>query len=450
MSWLIFLILAFTLADSSIGGKLSPDAKEALTCDLPGGEHMKNAGGNDGAGLCVFTSVDHAARWQNEERAIGFQQRMRAEPGGGYPEKLERMMERHCSGAPFLQYTGNDPALLRLGLRTGRMPAVTYGFSPRYGGRVAHMVNLVHLSDRWACVLDNNYPGEDQYEWMTPPEFLKRWTMGGGGWAVFLLAPPPPPIPVPLHSAWQRCRPDRPGRPCPMPLPAPLPLEKDPPPANFGIEWEKVGRAESHRFNGQVISALQAERLLDPVGNLPDDQLAKRLTVIGTKEECERVRVDLQTKNELSAWKGAALFQAYRPEAWAVRGLGFATGKPRIVFQLPPDAEGKGAVLHAQADYADGPAGLAGGLRKADPNYDPLKDPDRRKDLPGPLTGAWENWLLALVIVLSLIAGRFSLPFLGLLAKFLRSFLPARKEPVDLDSLLDSLLKRQAERDKPE
>src|SRR5262249_26303980 len=40
------------------------------------------------------------------------------------------------------------------------------------------------------------FPGENQYEWMAPEEFYRRWKMGGSGWAVVLLNPPPPPIPV--------------------------------------------------------------------------------------------------------------------------------------------------------------------------------------------------------------------------------------------------------------
>jgi hypothetical protein len=52
------------------------------------------------------------------------------------------------------------------------MPAVTYGYSPRYGGRVAHMVNLVHLSERWAAILDNNFPGRIATSGWRRPSFF--------------------------------------------------------------------------------------------------------------------------------------------------------------------------------------------------------------------------------------------------------------------------------------
>jgi hypothetical protein len=53
-----------------------------------------------------------------------------------------------------------------------------------------------------------------------------------------------------------------------------------------------------------------------------------------------------------------------------------------IILQAPPDAKGKGVVLHLQKDYSDGPHGLAKAIRKADSSYDPKKDPDLREDCP--------------------------------------------------------------------
>jgi hypothetical protein len=62
------------------------------------------------------------------------------------------------------------------------MVGVTYGYSPRYKSKISHMVDCVHFTDKWAAVLDNNFPGEDQYEWMAPDEFLSRWKQVNGGW----------------------------------------------------------------------------------------------------------------------------------------------------------------------------------------------------------------------------------------------------------------------------
>ena len=433
--FLLLLNLSGFFADSQIGGRTSPDGVEALVCDLPALEHLKNTGGSDGAGLCVFTSVEHCARWQNEESLRGFQQKMRKEPGGGYPEKLDRMMARYCPNTAYLQYTGADSSLLKLALHTGRMPAVTYGFSPRYGNRIAHMVNLVHFSDRWACILDNNFPGEDKYEWMKPAEFERRWTLGNGGWAVFLLNPPPPHIPTqPITYSFQN----------------PVNQEEhslDSKLENFGIEQEKLDHAERYWLNGLALTNKQACKILGSATVLPDDSNLGRITLIGTKEACAMVQNDLSNHPSLLPYKGKYLLQSYLPEDWAVKNVGFdVSGSPRIIVQEAPNAKGSGRVLHSQADYADGPEGLANALRKADPNYDPSKDVDRRKLNPIQLPDWAGNWLVFAIALLSLIAGRFSLPVLGLIAAFLKTLVPAKKDAPDLDSLLDRLLKKLEER----
>jgi len=193
---LLFLCAGPAYAEkATIGGPTGPDGTE-VACDMPAMEHIKNIGGRDGAGLCVFTSIEHSGRWQNCEDLRGFQKKMRTEAGGGYPEKVVRMMQKYVPSARYVQYSGSDPAILDLAIRTGRMPSVTYGYSERYGGRVAHMVNLVHLDDRVACILDNNFIGADKLEWMSRNEFLRRWKLGGGGWAIVVLNPSPPPVPV--------------------------------------------------------------------------------------------------------------------------------------------------------------------------------------------------------------------------------------------------------------
>lgn len=437
--FLLLLNLPGIYADSQIGGRTSPDGIEALVCDLPALEHMKNTGGSDGAGLCVFTSVEHCARWQNEESLRGFQQKMRKEPGGGYPEKLDRMMARYCPNTAYLQYTGADSSLLKLALHTGRMPAVTYGFSPRYGNRIAHMVNLVHFSDRWACILDNNFPGEDKYEWMKPAEFERRWTLGNGGWAVFLLNPPPPPIPAPSqiqasNLSFQNTDPEE----------ETYPSSKF---ENFGIEQEKLDHSERYWLNGLALTSKQACKILGNAAVLPDDSNLGRITLIGTKEDCNTVQNDLSNHPALLPYKAKYLLQSYLPGDWAVKNVGFdVSGSPRIIVQEAPNAKGVARVLHSQADYADGPEGLANALRKADPNYDPSKDVDRRKLNPIQLPEWAGNWLVFAIALLSLIAGRFSLPILGLIAAFLKTLVPAKKEAPDLDSLLDRLLRKMEER----
>lgn len=193
----------------NVGGNIHTDGTP-IQADLPGRYHMKNVGGRDGAGLCVFTSINHAAHLQDVEVLKDFQAWMKQHPGGGYPEKVRAMIARKCKekGVPeplYVQVEGDDLEILKLACRTGRMPGVTYCWSPtgRYNGqRIAHMVSLVAAGvgkgpdgKGWWVILDNNYPGEGKYEWLSEAEFKKTYTGMGGGWCVILLGHPPPPPP---------------------------------------------------------------------------------------------------------------------------------------------------------------------------------------------------------------------------------------------------------------
>jgi hypothetical protein len=106
-------------------------------------------------------------------------------------------------GAPrpnYIQIEGGDLEILKAACKSGRMPGVTYNYSPtgRYNRQhIAHMVSLVHADDRHFVVLDNNFPGDSAYEWMSPQEFQKVWGGSRGGWAVILLDPAPP---LPPHN----------------------------------------------------------------------------------------------------------------------------------------------------------------------------------------------------------------------------------------------------------
>lgn len=198
------LLLLFAAPEARVGGPTSPDGSEEISCDLPGALHRKNTASR-GLGLCVFTSIHHSATYQDVPQLQEFPKWLvdKGIPGGGYPQKVADLIpkisrERGLPEPEYVQVEGVDLEILKLSCRTGRMPGVTYSFSPsgRYGGqRIAHMVSLAHASDKWFVVLDNNYVGEDAYEWLSPQEFSRTYTGGRQGWAVILLSPgaPPPP-----------------------------------------------------------------------------------------------------------------------------------------------------------------------------------------------------------------------------------------------------------------
>ena len=181
------------------GGKKSPDGAVEMVCDLPEKERKKNIA-SKGLGCCVFRSMEYCGRFQNEKELYDLPERMvqKGTPGGGYPEKLTKIMQEYCPDVKWGQDTSGDPAVLEAVLKSGRPAGVTYdGHDVHYGGSIAHMVQCVYY-DRgtgWAAISDNNFIKDTQYVWMSCDEFNKRWKGGGGGWCAFLLASPPPPVP---------------------------------------------------------------------------------------------------------------------------------------------------------------------------------------------------------------------------------------------------------------
>src|SRR5262249_48702223 len=151
MRWLCVTLVFFcsTLALAQVPAGIavtklpvSPAGVEAV-CDLPVTEHLKNRGGNDrtrdnprgepgkGYGLCVFSSLEVSARWQSVRERHGLPEWMTRRPGGGYPEKLDRMIAAYCrekgvAVPAYVQHTGGDESFLDLAVKTDRLPCVTY------------------------------------------------------------------------------------------------------------------------------------------------------------------------------------------------------------------------------------------------------------------------------------------------------------------------------------
>lgn len=189
---------------ASVGGRIAPDGKTEIQIDLPAKLHRRNTESFK-LGLCVFTSIHHAAVWQDVPILQEFPKWLidKRIPGGGYPQKVAKLIARKAkeAGVPepdYIQVEGPDLEILKLACATGRLPSVTYSRSPtgRYGGQtIAHMVSLPHATNEFFAVLDNNYIGDTNYEWMTPQEFSRSYVGNGGGWCVILLDCGPPPAP---------------------------------------------------------------------------------------------------------------------------------------------------------------------------------------------------------------------------------------------------------------
>jgi hypothetical protein len=330
------------LASPAVAGADEP-AVDLLA--VPRAHRPNNVGGRDGAGLCVFTSIQYAAWWQCEPRLKDFQQKMRAEPGGGYPQKVDAMIAKHGSGAQYIQYQGSDPSVIEMALKTGRVPCITWGGN--------HMLNCVHLDPQRAGIVDNNAP--DKVSWYPREQFLSKWRQGGGGWVVVLLNPPPAPPP----TGMKRERQIAPGNELHGTF------HRYPPRGVIRHEhWLPRPGEERWSINGKPVP-----RSLILAGVLTDDSARMHLTLIGAEPDRRRVLQDLNAAPELAVYRDRYLVQSYAPGDWEV-GMGHVTtGRPTIYLQGRD-----GRVLLRRDAYA-GPGDLAAALRRADPSYDPSKDP---------------------------------------------------------------------------
>lgn len=206
---LSFLWFSSVTHGGTLGGSICPDGVTRVQVDLPENLRLRNKSGRDGAGLCVFTSLEMAAEWNNIVQLFGFRDYMTQFRGGGWPEKVDDYIGKLCSKRglvkpEYIQVISSDLEILRVALACGRMVSVTYSVSAtgRYGGRrIAHMVNLVHAGPGqapdgrgWYGILDNNYT--DKHEWLSEKEFVRTACYPGGKyWAVIFLNPSPPPNP---------------------------------------------------------------------------------------------------------------------------------------------------------------------------------------------------------------------------------------------------------------
>lgn len=372
-------------AGAVISGPIFPDGTE-IQCDYPGDRHRRNTASH-GLGLCVFTSIHHAADWQDIPTLLEMPKWLidSGIPGGGYPSKVTQLIarlskERGASVPDYFQIEASaDEAfpLLRAATRSGRMVCITYYRSPtgRYGGsRISHMVNLPHLCEKWAAVLDNNYPGADKYEVMSPAE-LRSAACGSDGrlWAIVFAAPGPPPVPhhggtvtMSPAPAWEKACPCSPrcscgcneGKPC----------RCSPPTDTAGVVSSELSKAPRYRRAGKDVDREEVLDALMATG-VPDDVKKWRVVVIGPKTATAKVVADWRSHPSLAPLHAGYVLQAYAPDHWHVKGMGYVTDRTPAIHVLEPDGKSRGWI-----DGYDGPEGLATTLRKRRPDYDAKND----------------------------------------------------------------------------
>jgi hypothetical protein len=174
------------------------------------------------------------------------------------------------------------------------------------------------------------------------------------------------------------CPPARPVARVPVACPScrPKAVPVGDPVAEAGVDLSRVATDRvTYRRGDRELT--RDEALAAVSQSIPRDEGLLRITVIGPASACVQVQADLANHAALARYKGRVVVQAYRPDHPLIQGLGFVTsGNPVIYIQAP-----NGAVLHRQNDYR-GAEKLAEAIRKADPSYDPAKDPDLNAPQP--------------------------------------------------------------------
>lgn len=136
---------------------------------------------NWGGGSCVHASTVHLLRWQGQQEMADWWRTNYS--GGEYSGRLNQRME--SAGLRYAYTTSGDVAFLEYCMRTRRGAGIAY--FPN------HAINLVHLDEERAGLLDNNRT--DRIIWVPRAEFLRNWKFNYGGWAWTLIYDPPPPLP---------------------------------------------------------------------------------------------------------------------------------------------------------------------------------------------------------------------------------------------------------------
>ena len=151
-------------------------------------------------------------------------------------------------------------------------------------------------------------------------------------------------------------------------------------PPNFGLMQEKLDGGEKTRINGRDATAAEAVEAIE--NSVPEAAKKPRVVVIDADAgRRKQVRDELGRLPECTD----CVVQAYPPDHWHLLDLktrqpGFFTGGAPTVYLLAAD----GRVLHRQDEYAGGAAAAAEVFRRARADYDPKRDPDRRKPQPAP------------------------------------------------------------------
>jgi len=185
-SLLVALVLCISLAGCE--GNFNPVQpvkpavnKERPLVNIPMALRQENWIGSQREGSCVHATMISLMRWQGRIHLANKWRRMYA--NGEWPTGLAFKFDRE--GVRYAYTDKGDVKFLEWASRTRRGCGITV-----MGG--AHMVALVHLDDKWACLLDNN--SISKYKWVPRETMIAEWK-ASHGWAVTPIYTPAAPKP---------------------------------------------------------------------------------------------------------------------------------------------------------------------------------------------------------------------------------------------------------------
>lgn len=195
---LAILLLSLTLAgceveidvDIPLMGMSQVTRNEHPTVNLPVSLRQQNWIGWKGEGSCVHAAMINLFRWQGKFAFANYWGRKYSngetpdaivgDPRNNLADKLTR------EGVEFAYTTSGDVDFLQRACDTRRGCGVTI-----MGGK--HMVNLVHLDETYAGILDSNDP--NTIHWVPREQFIAEW-QNSNGWAVTPIYTPAPPLSI--------------------------------------------------------------------------------------------------------------------------------------------------------------------------------------------------------------------------------------------------------------
>lgn len=154
--------------------------------------------GTQADGSCCHASLISLLRWQGQYRLADRWRRTHS--GGEVSWTMAEAMDE--AGIPYAWCQNGDERFLEWAIRTRRGACIQYKDDPERWARTPrnqrcyHMVNVVHLNDKWVGILDNN--DVRRFKWIDRASFMRNWK-SSDGWAftpVFSPAAPLPPTPV--------------------------------------------------------------------------------------------------------------------------------------------------------------------------------------------------------------------------------------------------------------